>query len=86
MPLLAALEATGYGSTVRRVGRLDVACVDRLAFGVAVGGHGKVQLGVQMQHLLDLLPTVDTALCLGAAGSLCEAAAWGDVVVGSCSL
>jgi adenosylhomocysteine nucleosidase len=80
------LEANGYGSSVRRVGRLDVACVDRLGFGVAVGGHGKVQLAVQTQHLLDLLPTVDAALCLGAAGSLCEAAAWGDVIVGTCSV
>jgi adenosylhomocysteine nucleosidase len=85
-PLLAALQAGGYSSSIRRIGLLDVACVDRLGLAVAVAGHGKVQLAVQTQHLLDLLPTVDTLLCLGAAGSLCEAAAWGDVIVGSCSI
>ena len=85
-PLLAALEAFGYHTSVRRIGLLDVACVDRLGLAVAVGGHGKVQLAVQTQHLFDLLPTIDTLLCLGAAGSLCEAAAWGDVIVGSCSI
>jgi nucleoside phosphorylase len=55
VPLLAALQAGGYSSTVRRIGRLDVACLD-------------------------------TLLCVGAAGSLCEAAVWGDVIVGSCSI
>ena len=68
------------------MGCLDVACPEALDLGVTIGGHGKVQLAVQTQHLLDLLPTVQTVVCAGAAGSLTGAAQWGDVVVGSCSI
>lgn len=85
-PLLAALGAAGHEHSIRRVGNLDVACLEALELGVAVGGHGKVQLAVQTQHLLDLLPTVQTVACAGAAGSLGAAARWGDVVVGSCTV
>jgi nucleoside phosphorylase len=85
-PLLAALRRLGYDGPTHLVGCLDVACLEALEFGVAVGGHGKVQLAVQTQHLLDLLPTVQTVVCAGGAGSLTAAAEWGDVVVGSCSI
>jgi adenosylhomocysteine nucleosidase len=85
-PLLAAFAALGHKPSHCRVGRLDVACLAALELGVAVGGHGKVQLAVQTQHLLDLLPSVQTVVCAGAAGSLSPAARWGDVVIGSCSV
>ncbi len=85
-PLLAALSALGYEQSVRRIGQLDVAFLAALELAVAVGGHGKVQLAVQTQHLLDLLPSVRTVVCAGAAGSLSATARWGDVVVGSCSV
>lgn len=85
-PLLATLRALGYEQSIRRVGQLEVASLEALELGVAVGGHGKVQLAVQTQHLLDLLPTVQTVVCAGAAGSLCAAVQWGDVVIGSCSI
>jgi len=49
------------------VGCLDVACLEALEFGVAVGGHGKVQLAsARPSNLLDLLPTVQTVVCTGA--------------------
>ena len=85
-PLLAALSALGHEPSVRRIGQLEVAYLAALELGVAVGGHGKVQLGVQTQHLLDLLPHVQTVVCAGAAGSLSATARWGDVIVGSCSV
>jgi len=85
-PLLAALSALGHEQSVRRIGQLEVAFLEALELGVAVGGHGKVQLAVQTQHLLDLLPHVQTVVCAGAAGSLSPTARWGDVVVGSCSV
>jgi len=85
-PLLAAFGALGHEPSHRRVGRLDVACLAALELGVAVGAHGKVQLAVQTQHLLDLLPSVQTVVCAGAAGSLSAAAQPGDVVIGSCSV
>jgi len=85
-PLLTALSALGYKQSVRRIGQLDVAFLAALELAVAVGGHGKVQLAVQTQHLLDLLPSVRTVVCAGAAGSLSATARWGDVVVGSCSV
>ena len=85
-PLLAALRAAGHEQSIRRVGNLEVACLEALGLGVAVGGHGKVQLAVQTQHVLDLLPTVQTVVCAGAAGSLSAAAQSGDVVIGSCSV
>ena len=85
-PLLTALSALGHEQSVRRIGQLEVAYLAALELGVAVGGHGKVQLAVQTQHLLDLLPPVQTVVCAGAAGSLSATARWGDVVVGSCSV
>ncbi|MCX6364543.1 MAG: acyltransferase [Actinobacteria bacterium] len=85
-PLLEALRLRGYEGPTRLMGRLDVACLEALALGVVIGGHGKVQLAVQTQHLLDRLPAVQTVVCAGAAGSLTAAARWGDVVVGSCSI
>ena len=85
-PLLTALSALGHEQSVRRIGQLEVAYLAALELGVAVGGHGKVQLAVQTQHLLDLLPPVQTVVCAGAAGSLSTSARWGDVVVGSCSV
>ncbi len=85
-PLLAALSALGHEQSARRIGQLDVAYLAALELAVAVGGHGKVQLAVQTQHLLDLLPSVRTVVCVGAAGSLSATARWGDVVVGSGSV
>jgi hypothetical protein len=35
---------------------------------IAVGGHGKAQLAVQTQYLIDHCPTVQMVMCVGIAG------------------
>ena len=48
---------------------------------LAVGGHGKVQFGIQTQHFITNLADVSSVICLGAAGSLVESLNAGDLVV-----
>ncbi|HEV2055752.1 MAG TPA: 5'-methylthioadenosine/S-adenosylhomocysteine nucleosidase [Methylomirabilota bacterium] len=47
-----------------------------------VGGHGKTQLAVRTQHLIDQRAEFQVVICAGAAGSLDGDVALGDVVVG----
>ena len=49
---------------------------------LAVGGHGKVQFGVQAQYLLSHFGDVDGLVCLGAGGGLAPHLQVGDLVVG----
>lgn len=80
-PLVRRLEDLGGPRSTATAGRLELAAFPALRLGVAVGGHGKVQMGVQTQHLLDHLPDAATVLCVGAAGGLGAGVGWGDVVV-----
>ena len=82
-PLVARLETLGHASRTESIGELQLTSFEELGLAVALGGHGKVQCAVQTQHLLDLLPTVQTVVCAGGAGSLTATAGWGDVVVGT---
>lgn len=77
-PLLGALVAAGYEPRKLTLGRLE--CHLRLLF--AVGGHGKTQLAVRTQHLIDQRTDFQVVICAGAAGSLGGDLALGDVVVG----
>ncbi len=61
--------------------RLAVVNFSDLDISVSVGGLGKVQFGVQTQHLLDSRPDWDLFICAGAAGALVESLSFGDVVV-----
>lgn len=82
-PLLGALAAAGYRPQGLTLGRLDCHCFDELGLLVAVGGHGKTQLAVQTQHLIEQRPTARSVICAGAAGSLNGQLRLGDVVVGT---
>ena len=82
-PLLAALAAGGYRPKDVTLGRLDCHCFDELGLLFAVGGHGKTQLAVQTQHLIEQLPTARSVICTGAAGSLDGQLRLGDVIVGT---
>jgi adenosylhomocysteine nucleosidase len=82
-PLLGALAAAGYRPKGLTLGRLDCHCFDELGLLVAVGGHGKTQLAVQTQHLIEQRPTAQSVICAGAAGSLDGQLRLGDLVVGT---
>jgi len=82
-PLLGTLAAAGYRAKGLTLGRLDCHCFDELGLLVAVGGHGKTQLAVQTQHLIEQRPTARSVICAGAAGSLDGQLRLGDVVVGT---
>jgi len=82
-PLLGVFADAGYRPKGLTVGRLDCHCFDELGLLVTVGGHGKTQLAVQTQHLIEQRPTARSVICAGAAGSLDEQLRLGDVVVGT---
>jgi len=48
---------------------------------LAIGGHGKVQFGIQTQHLLSHFTDVTNVFCIGAGGGLTENIKIGDIVV-----
>jgi adenosylhomocysteine nucleosidase len=63
--------------------KIDAAYIRNWHALVAPGGHGKTQFAVQAQYLIGLFPSVELVVCAGAAGSLAEDLAVGDVVVGT---
>lgn len=85
-PLVRELERCGHGVRGSSAGRLECVLVPELRMLLAVGGHGKVQLGVQTQHLIEQLPGLGIVVCAGSAGRLSDALDLGDVVVGTCTI
>ena len=77
------LVATGYDLRADTIGRLSVTQFPELGLTLAVGGTGKAQFGVQVQHLLDAESGWDLVICTGAAGALADRLCIGDVVVGT---
>src|SRR5438309_819525 len=77
-PLLGA----GYQPGKLTLGRLECHLFGELRLLFAVGGHGKTQLAVQTQHLIEQRADLQVVICAGAAGSLGSDLALGDVVVG----
>ncbi len=63
-----------------KIGKLDVHRFPELNITLAHGGHGKVQFGVQTQHLLDHAQ-FDLVICAGAAGALAPEVKVGDLIV-----
>ena len=78
---LDTCAAHGLATADATIGRLAAVCVPDLDLTVVPGGLGKVQFGVQLQHVLDIGQKWDVAICAGAAGALDGALAVGDVVV-----
>ena len=85
-PLLEGFRRHRCGIERISVGRIECALLHTPRMLVAVGGHGKVQLAVQAQYLIDRCPAVKMVMCVGAAGRLSDALAFGDVVVGTCTI
>lgn len=80
-PLLAAFECHGHVPRSLRLGRLECVTLPGLHIVLAVGGHGKAQLAVQTQHLIEQCASLGAVICCGAAGRLVDHVSLGDVVV-----
>lgn len=80
--LADALAELGHRPRQCKVGRLTCLRFNELGIVLAEGGHGKVQFGVQTQHLIDA-GAFRLVVCAGAAGSLRRDVGVGDVVVGT---
>src|SRR5712691_9969246 len=84
--LVGSFAAAGYPTRSLTLGRLACHVREDLGLLFAVGGHGKTQLAVQTQHLIDQTPGLQAVICAGAAGSLREELMLGDIVVGTATI
>lgn len=73
--------AQGLRAENATIGRLAAVNLPDLDLTLALGGLGKVQFGIQTQHLLDAGAAWGLVICAGAAGALADCLAIGDVVV-----
>jgi adenosylhomocysteine nucleosidase len=80
-PVLSRWQALGHPWRPGTVGKMACFEVPSLGLVAAVAGHGKVQLALQCQYLVDRLGQLDALLCVGAAGGLSEQLRLGDIVV-----
>src|SRR5215472_17450831 len=80
--LVSTFEASVYVERVHDL-KIDAAYIPDWRALVAPGGHGKTQFAVQAQYVIDQFPSVELAICAGAAGSLAPDLSFGDVVVGT---
>lgn len=85
-PLILCIRAHGQTVKPLAAGRLSAVLAPALGTIFAVGGHGKVQLALQTQHLIDLYPGLTTIIRTGAAGMLSTRLQFGDVVVGTTTI
>src|SRR5713101_5235942 len=81
-PLLGGFVGAGYQPRKLTLGRLECHLFEELRLLFTVGGHGKTQLAVRTQHLIERSAELEVVICAGAAGSLGGDVALGDVVVG----
>lgn len=65
------------------LGRMPVTSIPSLGLALARGGLGKVQFGIQTQHLIDCGVGWRAVICAGAAGALDDRLSIGDVVIGT---
>jgi adenosylhomocysteine nucleosidase len=82
-PVLRHFERRGHASSALRRGRVSCFHFPSLQVVLALGGHGKAQLGIQTQYLIDRIDGLELVVCCGAAGGLRETSVVGDVVVGT---
>ncbi|MEY2930181.1 MAG: hypothetical protein RL033_930 [Pseudomonadota bacterium] len=80
-PVLSRWETLGHPSRPGAVGKMGCFEIPSLGLVAAVGGHGKVQLALQAQYLVDRLGQLDALICVGAAGDLSDQLRIGDIVV-----
>src|SRR5688500_16700246 len=83
--LYDSLSALGLNSHTNRIGKLDIQCFPEINVTLARGGHGKTQVGIKTQHLLDHA-IFDLVICAGAAGALAPEVSIGDVIIATSTL
>jgi adenosylhomocysteine nucleosidase len=84
--LLQSYAGRSFAAERATIGRLPVAQLPDLGITVARGGVGKAQFAIHTQHLLDTQAGWSAVVCAGAAGSLADDLAVGDVVVATSTL
>jgi adenosylhomocysteine nucleosidase len=85
-PILERWSALGHRPCPVHVGKLSCFAVPSLGLTAALGGHGKAQLALQTQYLVDHCGGVDALLCVGAAGRLSEVLHLGDIIAGTATI
>lgn len=78
---LTGLTKRCWQFETRKTSRVTLNQAGQRGLLLGVGGHGKVQFGVQTQYLLGQLPEVSAVICLGAGGGLADNMKIGDVVI-----
>lgn len=85
-PVVEVFIAAGHQPTRVVRGRLECRYFAGLGVLLAVGGHGKTQLAVQTQHLIERQTDLGVVICAGGAGRLASDVELGDVVVGTSTI
>ncbi len=80
---VSALDEFGHIGVDRSVGQLSAREYDSGKILLAQGGLGKAQFGVQTQHLIENLDSIEVVVCAGTCGRLSKDLGVGDVVVGT---
>lgn len=78
---LSGCNELGLSQNESVLGKYKVIEFPQINTGLALGGLGKVQFGVQTQYLIHQENSPDAVLCVGAAGALSEDIALGDIVI-----
>lgn len=73
---------SGTHFTEKKFANLNLYSLEHLGLTCSVGGHGKVQFGIQTQFLLSQLENIETVFCVGAAGGLSGQVSVFDLVLG----
>lgn len=76
-----AIQNSRLWPSQRETSRISLQHAAQPSVTIGVGGHGKVQFGVQTQYLLGHLQDVSAVICLGAGGGLSEDMSVGDLVI-----
>lgn len=79
-------DAEGFKSVKLVIGDYEALQFPELHLVIARGGLGKAQFAVQTQYFIDRLPQLKAVICAGAAGSLLDNAAVGDIVVSTVTI
>jgi adenosylhomocysteine nucleosidase len=78
---LKRCKSVGLKQNISVLGSLEVIELPGINAGIAPGGLGKVQFGVQTQYLISKVEPLGAVLCVGAAGALAGDIKCGDIVV-----
>jgi len=84
--LLQSWNVLGLIAKSSAIGRLPAAFFPAMGITLAQGGAGKVQFGVQTQHLLDARGDWNLVVCAGPAGALVDEVGIGDLVVATATV